>query len=49
MTKNVLDKIFAVYDDLYEAEKKIATYILNNQEQVIEMTVSSLALSLIHI
>ncbi|MTH07175.1 DUF2529 family protein [Turicibacter sanguinis] len=43
MTKNVLDKIFAVYDDLYEAEKKIATYILNNQEQVIEMTVSSLA------
>ena len=41
MTKNVLDKIFAVYDDLYEAEKKIATYILNNQEQVIEMTVSS--------
>ena len=25
MTKNVLDKIFAVYDDLYEAEKKIGT------------------------
>lgn len=43
MTKNVLDKIFAVYDDLYEAEKKIATYILNNQEQVVEMTVSGLA------
>lgn len=43
MTKNVLDKIFAVYDDLYEAEKKIATYILNNQEQVVEMTISSLA------
>ncbi|SMC24231.1 transcriptional regulator, RpiR family [Clostridium acidisoli DSM 12555] len=42
-SKNVLDKIFAVYDSLYEAEKKIADYVINNQEEIIEMTVSELS------
>lgn len=41
--KNVLDKIFSVYDDLFEAEKKIASFVMNHQNEVIEMTVSSLA------
>lgn len=41
--KSVLDKIFAVYDNLYEAEKKIADYVINNQEEIIDMTVSELA------
>lgn len=41
--KNVLDKIFAVYGSLYEAEKKIADYVINNQQKVIDMTVSELA------
>ncbi|MDD3028353.1 MAG: MurR/RpiR family transcriptional regulator [Erysipelotrichaceae bacterium] len=41
--KRVLDKIFAVYDSLYEAEKKIADYVVANQAKVIEMTVSQLA------
>ena len=43
--KSVLDKIFAVYNNLYEAEKKIADYVINNKEKVIEMTVSELATS----
>lgn len=43
--KSVLDKIFAVYSNLYEAEKKIADYVINNKEKVIEMTVSELATS----
>ncbi len=42
--KKVLDKIFAVYDSLYEAEKRIADYVINNQAKVIEMTVSQLAI-----
>ncbi len=41
--KNVLDKILCVYKSLYEAEKKIADYVINNKEKVIEMTVSELA------
>lgn len=43
--KSVLDKIFAVYSNLYEAEKKIADYVINNKEKIIEMTVSELATS----
>ena len=42
--KSVLDKIFAVYNNLYEAEKKIADYLINNKEKIIEMTVSELSL-----
>ncbi|MHC1684388.1 MAG: MurR/RpiR family transcriptional regulator [Clostridiaceae bacterium] len=41
--KSVLDKIFATYENLHEAEKKIADYVINNKEKVIEMTVSELA------
>lgn len=41
--KSVLDKILCVYKSLYEAEKKIADYVINNKEKVIEMTVSELA------
>ena len=41
--KSVLDKILSVYKSLHEAEKKIADYIINNKEQVIEMTVSELS------
>ena len=40
--KSVLDKIFEAYGSLYKAEKKIADYVINNQEKVIEMTVSEL-------
>ena len=42
--KSVLDKILCVYKSLYEAEKKIADYVINNKEKVIEMTVSELAI-----
>lgn len=42
--KSVLDKILCIYKSLHEAEKKIADYIINNKEKVIEMTVSELAL-----
>ena len=41
--KNVLDKILCVYNNLYEAERKIADYVINNKEKIIEMTVSELA------
>lgn len=41
--KSVLDKILCVYKTLYEAEKKIADYVIDNKEKVIEMTVSELA------
>lgn len=41
--KSVLDKILSVYKNLYEAEKKIADYVIDNKEKVIEMTVSELA------
>ncbi|GIM30472.1 RpiR family transcriptional regulator [Clostridium polyendosporum] len=41
--KSVLDKIFAVYENLYQAEKKIADYVINNEEKIIDMTVSELS------
>lgn len=41
--KSVLDKIFEAYGSLYKAEKKIADYVINNQEKIIELTVSELA------
>ncbi|MDF2503517.1 MurR/RpiR family transcriptional regulator [Clostridium sp.] len=42
-SKTVLDVIFSGYDDFFEAEKKIANYIINNKEEVIEMTIAELA------
>ena len=41
--KSVLDKIFSVYNELYEAEKKIADYVINNKEKIADMTVSELS------
>lgn len=41
--KTVLDVIFSGYDDFFEAEKKIANYIINNKEEVIEMTIAELS------
>lgn len=41
--KTVLDVIFSKYDDFFDAEKKIANYIINNKEEVIEMTIAELA------
>lgn len=40
----VINQIFATYNDLYDAEKKVADYVVENQETVIEMTVSELAI-----
>lgn len=41
--KSVIDIIFAEYNNFYEAEKKIADYIVNNTQRVIDMTISELA------
>ncbi|MBU3157231.1 MurR/RpiR family transcriptional regulator [Clostridium estertheticum] len=41
--KTALDIIFSGYDNFFEAEKKIANYIMNNQEKVIEMTIAELS------
>ena len=41
--KSVIDIIFAEYNKFFDAEKKIADYIMNNGSKVIEMTISELA------
>lgn len=41
--ESIRSQVFAVYDNLYEAEKKVADTILNNQNEVIDMSVSELA------
>lgn len=41
--KSVIDIIFAEYNNFYEAEKKIADYIVNNTQKVIDITISELA------
>lgn len=43
--KSVIDKIFEAYDELYAAEKKIADYVINNGDKIIEMTVAQLAIN----
>lgn len=40
---SVIDQIFASYKDLYDAEKKVADYVVANQDKVIDMTVSQLS------
>ncbi|SHJ29964.1 MurR/RpiR family transcriptional regulator [Propionispora hippei] len=40
---SVIDQIFSCYHELFEAEKRVADYILAQPEQVIDMTVSELA------
>lgn len=42
-SKSVIDIIFTEYNKFYEAEKKIADYIVNNTSKVIDMTISELA------
>ena len=44
-SKTILDVIFSNYDNFFDAEKKIANYIINNQQKVIEMTIAELALA----
>lgn len=39
----VRDQIFSTYDSLYDAEKKVADYLIANQKDVINMSVSELA------
>lgn len=39
-TKNVIDVITDEYDNLFPTEKKIATYIKNNPQEVIMLNVS---------
>ena len=41
--ESVLDNITVLYDQLFDAEKKIAKCILNNPKEVVDMTVSELA------
>ena len=41
--RSVLDNITVLYDQLFDAEKKIAKFILNNPKKVVDMTVSELA------
>lgn len=43
MGKKVTDTLFSMYDSFFDAEKKIADYILLNKEKVVEMTVAELA------
>lgn len=42
-SQSVLDCITVLYDQLFDAEKKTAKFILNNPEKVVDMTVSELA------
>ena len=41
--QNILDKICMMYDSFFEQEKKVASYIMKNHRQVINMTINDLA------
>lgn len=41
--KSVIDIIFAEYNNFFDAEKKIADYIVNNTSKIVDMTISELA------
>ena len=45
MSKDILirDQIFSTYDSLYDAEKKVADYLIAHPKEAIEMSVSELA------
>lgn len=43
MEKTVIDIICAEYDSFFDSEKKIANYIINHYDKVVDMTVSELA------
>lgn len=40
---SVRDQIFSTYDSLYDAEKKVADYLIDHPSEAIEMSVSELA------
>ncbi|MDD3185134.1 MAG: MurR/RpiR family transcriptional regulator [Anaerostipes sp.] len=40
---SVRNQVFSAYDSLFDAEKKVADYLINHQEEAIEMSVSELA------
>lgn len=40
---SIRNQIFSAYDSLFDAEKKVADYLMNYPEQAIEMSVSELA------
>ena len=40
--KTIRDRIFAEYNNFFDAEKKIANYILNNSSKVVELTIAEL-------
>lgn len=41
--KKVIDKILEVYKDLFDAEKKVAKYVLNHPKKVVDMVISEVA------
>ncbi|WP_291628020.1 MurR/RpiR family transcriptional regulator [Clostridium sp.] len=41
--KSLIDSIFAEYNSFFDAEKKIARYILSNPKKVVDMTIAELA------
>ncbi|SHJ84133.1 MurR/RpiR family transcriptional regulator [Hespellia stercorisuis] len=41
--QNVLDQICIMYDSFFEQEKKIASYIMQNHKEVVNMTIGELA------
>ena len=41
--RSVLGVICSAYDSFFEAEKKIADYIMEHKEQAVDMTVGELA------
>lgn len=41
--KKALDEILSAYESLYDAEKRVADYVINNQQQIIYMTVAELS------
>lgn len=43
MEKTVMDTICSSYDNFFDSEKKIAKYIINHYDKVVEMTVGQLA------
>ncbi|MCD7949902.1 MAG: MurR/RpiR family transcriptional regulator [Erysipelotrichaceae bacterium] len=43
MEKTIMDTICSSYDSFFDSEKKIAKYIMNHYDQVVDMTVSQLA------
>ena len=41
MEKTIMDTICSSYDSFFESEKKIAKYMINHYDKVVDMTVRS--------